>query len=84
MPYPEATIGLPRFRIILDFVFLDGLSLEELAHQRWAGRVDKIFVIVWEKMRDNGKAEAVLRSFVDYKFEKWSQIQMDGVVIYSQ
>ena len=84
MPDPEATIGLPRFRIILDFVFLDGHSLEELGRQRWVGRADKIFVIVWEEMREDGKAEAVLRSFADYQFEKWSEIKMDGMVVYSQ
>ena len=49
-----------------------------------AGRTDKIFVVVQEKMLSNGKAEALLKSFSDYEFGKWSETRMDGMVIYSQ
>jgi len=84
VPLPEAANGLPGFRIIFSFSLLDSASLEEITRQRWAGRTDKIFMIMNENMLGDGKAEAVLRTFVDYDFAKWSQIQMDGMVVYSQ
>jgi hypothetical protein len=73
----EAAIGLPRFRIILvdRIIFYD---------EKWAGRAEKIFVIVSERMRGDGKTATVLRSFVDYEFERWSEIQLDEMVVYSQ
>ncbi|HZM85927.1 MAG TPA: hypothetical protein VFF31_05145, partial [Blastocatellia bacterium] len=83
VPSPEAAIGLPRFRIIE--VHVDFSSLEEIAAgKKWAGRVEKVFVMVRETMRGNGKAEALLRLFVDYDIEKWRQIQLDGMIVYSQ
>ena len=84
VPAPEAANGLPGFRTIFSFNFLSDASLDQTALQRWAGRTDKIFVILDKAMRDDGKAEAVLRSFVDYDIHKWSEVEMDGMVIYSQ
>jgi hypothetical protein len=84
VPGPEAVVGLPHFRVILDFVFVDYESVEDIALWRLAGRAEKIFVILKEKNRDNGNAEALLRTFVDYDLEKWNQIQMDGMIVYSQ
>jgi hypothetical protein len=83
VPSPEAAIGLPRFRIIE--VHVDFASLEEIAAgQKWAGRAEKVFVIVQEKMLGNGKAEALLRLFVDYDVKNWRQISLDGMFVYYQ
>ena len=85
VPWPEAAVGLPHFRVILDFVFLDFVSLDYITHhQKFSGRAEKLFVIVREKNRDNGKADALLKLFVDYDFGKWAQTQIDGTVLYSQ
>lgn len=84
IPAPEAANGLPGFRVILEFLFVDGNSLEHTANQRWAGRAEKVFVILEGKLHNSAKAEALLRTFVDYDIEKWRQIQMDGMVVYSQ
>lgn len=84
VPQPEAANGLPHYRILFSFDFQDYSSLAEIARQRWAGRADKIFIILNEKMLGNGKAEAVLKDFVDYDYERWNQILMDGMVVYSQ
>ena len=81
-PHLDAAIALPRFRIIANL--LDFVALEHIARQKWAGRAEKIFVVVQETMRGNGKAEALLRSFVDYEFEAWHELQLDGMLVYSQ
>src|SRR5262249_24659023 len=74
-----ATSLFPRFRII----YIPGqyASLKEIAAETRAGRTDKIFVVVQEEMRLNGKAEAILRSFIGYEFNDWRQMMLDGVVI---
>ena len=82
VPSFSTALSLPQFRII----YIDGryLSLEEIAAHKLHGRAEKIFVIVQKELLINGKAEAVLRSFISYKFEKWRQINIDGMVIYTQ
>jgi hypothetical protein len=84
VPEPEAANGLPRFRILFNFNLLDTASLEDISHQRWAGRADKVFIVMYERMIGNGKADAVLRAFVDYDVANWDQKLMDGMVVYSQ
>jgi hypothetical protein len=69
---PGASIALPGFRILI----ADSVPK--------AGRTDKIFVIVTENMLSDGGAEVLLRSFSDYEFDSWSQVRMDGMVVYSQ
>jgi hypothetical protein len=72
---PEAAIALPGFRLI-------NADLNVLPQM--AGRTEKIFVIVQERMLSNGKAEGLLKSFSDYEFGRWSETRIDGMVIYSQ
>jgi hypothetical protein len=71
IPSPAAGISLPRFRIIII-----GWQQQPL---KWAGRVDKIFVVVPED-----EAEAILRSFTDYDFDNWSRMKLGGMIIYTQ
>lgn len=84
IPQPEAANGLPDFRILFSFDFQDSTPLTEIARQRWAGRTDKIFVVMNENMLIGGKADAALKAFVDYDADKWNQVKMDGMVVYSQ
>jgi len=51
---------------------------------RWAGRTDKIFVIMRETMIQDGRAGAVLKSFVSYDVNGWDQTHVERMVIYSQ
>jgi hypothetical protein len=56
-----------------------------LAALNFAGRAEKIFIVVQEEMLLNGKAEAELRSFSSYEFDKWKQIKLvDGMIVYTQ
>jgi hypothetical protein len=76
IPSPSAAISLPRFRILYIGV--------PIAAQTWAGRAEKIFVVVQGEMLLNGKAEALLRSFTGYEYDNWKQITLDGMIIYTQ
>jgi len=79
IPSASAAISLPRFRIIYF-----GWERRLRAGIKWAGRAEKIFVIVPEEMGLNGEAEAILRSFTDYNFDNWNQLNLDGMIIYCQ
>jgi hypothetical protein len=84
VPDPEAANGLPRFRILFSFHLLDSAPFDDIARQKWAGRTDKIFVIIDSRMRDPSKVDAVLRTFVDYDFRKWDRKKIDGMLVASQ
>jgi hypothetical protein len=82
VPSPLPAFGLPGFRII--YIAPQYLSFEQLAALNFAGRAEKIFVVVPEEMLLNGKAEAELRSFSGYEFDKWSQMKLERMFIYTQ
>jgi hypothetical protein len=84
VPQPEAAVGLPRYRILFSWHLLESSPLADIVGQRWAGRADKIFLIMNKAMLDDGKADAVLRTFVDYDVAKWQQVPLDGMVVFSQ
>jgi hypothetical protein len=65
-------------------IHLDFTPREIIASYKWAGRAEKIFVVVEDRMVDNGKAEALLKSFVDYGFDKWGAVEIDGMIVYEQ
>jgi hypothetical protein len=51
---------------------------------KFAGRAEKIFVIVPQEVQLTGTAEAILRSFTGYEFDSWRQTNLDGTIIYTQ
>jgi hypothetical protein len=73
---PSAVLGLPGFRAILI-----GWDRQPT---KWAGRAEKIFVVMPEMAPPNGEAEAILRSFDDYDFDKWGRTRLGGMIIYIQ
>ena len=82
LPSTEAAMGLPGFRTII--MPLEFPLPEMISVRSWAGKADRIFVVVQEKMLANGRAEALLRSFVGYSLDAWSQRRMGDMVVYSQ
>jgi hypothetical protein len=73
---PSAAVSLPRFRIII-------IGWDQLVPSKWAGRAEKIFVVVSEELLKD-ETEAILRSFTDYDFDNWSQMKLAGMIIYTQ
>jgi hypothetical protein len=76
----EAALGLPRFRIIP----VDLNIIRALSEYKWAGRVERIFVVVPEEALSDGKATVLLRDFADYDEGAWSKARIEGWVVYSQ
>jgi hypothetical protein len=85
VPWPSVAISLHEFRIILvDLNKGVPPSVDTTAALKWAGRTEKIFVVVREEMLQNGEAEAILRSFTDYDLNSWSSLKFDGMIVYTQ
>ena len=77
-----AGLSLPAgFRILRNFTIE---PLELTVPSIWAGRAERIFVIVPEEMLLDGRAQAILRSFSGYRFDNWRQMKLDGMIIYTQ
>ena len=82
VPSPLASLSIPtRFRILRNFPIE---PLKSTVPNSWAGRAERIFVIVPEEMLLDGKAQAILRSFTGYQFDDWRQMKLDGMIIYTQ
>jgi hypothetical protein len=81
--WPSVAIRLPEFRILLvDCKALPSMDMR--AALKWAGRTEKIFVVVPEEMHQSGDTEAMLRSFTDYDLDSWSRLKFDGITVYTQ
>jgi hypothetical protein len=76
---PGAFISLPRFRILFPF----GVWLGNIDGKKWAGRAEKIFVVLPEGTAPD-ETEAILRSFINYEFDDWKHTELRGMAIYTQ
>lgn len=59
-------------------------SLEELDGKPYRGRVDRLYVFVQRWLLANGKADAILRSFVDYPVDEWTMVSLGDMVCFYQ
>jgi hypothetical protein len=84
VPWPSVAISLREFRIILVDYKWALPSVDTTAALKWAGRTEKIFVVVREEMLQNGEAEPILRSFTDYDLNSWSSLKFNGMIVYTQ
>jgi hypothetical protein len=75
---PEMEFELRNARAILSHAEFE--SIELLASRRIAGVVDNLFIILPERFSSNGKAAAILSSFVDY--HDWGFTTVGGFRIY--
>jgi hypothetical protein len=79
--FPE--IGLDRRFVRLISTHADFETIEQLSSRRYHGRVPCLYVLIEAKLVDNGKAEAILKSFVDYPLDSWTKLPLDSFVAYS-
>ncbi|WP_170303170.1 hypothetical protein [Reyranella soli] len=82
MPSPELILEVKNARSWSNHA--DFESIDDLRKQIRRGRVDRLYVIVQRKLLDNGKADAILRSFVDYPIDGWTRIPLGDFVCFYQ
>jgi hypothetical protein len=79
---PEMGLEMRHARIIANQA--DFQSAEDLARRVYRGRVPRLYVVVQKRLVDDGKAEAILRSFVDYAPDQWARTPLGQFVAFSQ
>jgi hypothetical protein len=82
MPSPEIALEVRNARSSSNQADFD--SLEYLKSQVYRGHVDRLYVFVQKKLLGNGKADAILRSFVDYPIDGWTMVPLGDLVCFYQ
>ena len=59
-------------------------AVDVLASRRYRGHVQSIYIFLEKRMLQNGKAQAILRSFVNYDGMRWRQIDLGDYVCFFQ
>ena len=82
MPSPEVALEVRHARFWSNHA--DFQPIEELRREVWRGRVDRLYVIMQRKLVGEGKADAILRSFVDYPRDGWKEVPLGDFVCFYQ
>lgn len=80
VPSPEIGLEVRHARVLASHA--DFWSPETLRDQKYRGRVSRLYVIVQRRLVAQGKADLILRSFVDYPRSGWQEIQLGEFVCY--
>lgn len=78
---PSGEIGLEVRHIRVMANHADAVPLSVLANARHNGRVPRLYVLIQRKLVENGKADAVLRSFLDYSPREWRMTELPGAFV---
>ena len=78
---PELTLEMPNTRSLTSHADFD--PPEQLLTDVYRGRVKRLYVILQKTLVANGKAEIILKSFVDYRDDDWQRSDLDRFVVFS-
>lgn len=82
LPSPEIALEVRNARSWSNHADFD--SLETLRSQVYRGRVDRLYVFLQKRLLSSGKADAILRSFVDYSIDGWTMVPLGDLVCFYQ
>lgn len=82
MPSPEMALEARQARSWSNHA--DFEPLEDLRAATYRGRVDRLYVFLQKRLVANGKADAVLKSFVDYPIDGWTEVSLGDIVCFYQ
>lgn len=61
----------------------DFWAIEDMRNLKCRGRAPRLYVIVQKRLGGQGKAQAMMEHFVDYKPSKWNEMPLgDFVCLY--
>lgn len=80
VPSPEIGLEVRNVRVMANHA--DFWSIEDMRNQKFRGRVPRLYIIVQQKLVGEGKAKAMMASFVDYKPDEWKEKPLDGFVCF--
>lgn len=82
LPSPEIALEVRNARSWSNHA--DFEPIEALKSRVYRGRVDRLYVFVQKRLLSNGKADAILRSFVDYPIDGWTMVPLGELVCFYQ
>lgn len=82
LPSPEIALEVRNARSWANQA--DFESLQELKGRVYRGHVERLYVFVQKRLLENGKADAILRSFVDYPIDGWTMVSLADMVCFYQ
>lgn len=82
MPSPEIALEVRHARFWSNHA--DFEPIEDLRKEVYRGRVDRLYVIMQKKLLGEGKADVILRSFVDYPRDGWKEMPLGDFVCFYQ
>lgn len=82
IPSPEIGLELRQVRLITRHADFEALA--DLRRHEFRGRVDRIVVLVQERLKHDGKADAILGWFRDYPREAWHERDLGTFVAFEQ
>ncbi|MBX9945913.1 MAG: hypothetical protein K2Y40_17675 [Reyranella sp.] len=82
VPSPEIGLEFRHARVLSNHA--DFEPIDELRRQVYRGRVDRLYVLVQKRLLSDGKADAILRSFVDYPMDGWKMVPLGDFVCFYQ
>lgn len=81
VPTPELALDIRQARILTTDA--DFQSLAELTAEPRSGRVRRLYVVLPLSLERNGKADAILKSFVDYRPDEWKRSVVGPAAVYA-
>ena len=82
MPSPEIALEVRNARPWSNHA--DFQPVEELRRDIRRGRVERLYVILQKRLVAEGKADVILRSFVDYPRDAWKEVPLGDFVCFYQ
>ena len=79
---PEIALEVHNARVMANHAEYE--SIERLRNRLNHGQVPRLYVIVPQSLIRDGKAEAILRSLVDYPYDKWQATPVGRFVSFTQ
>jgi hypothetical protein len=81
---PSNDLGLEITNARVITVSAEFKEVAMLSAQRYSGRVKRLDVLLQKALIESGKVDAILRSFKDYEFHQWKQIDVGTFICFTQ
>jgi hypothetical protein len=80
VPSPEIALEVRNVRVMANHA--DFWAIEDIRNFKFRGRVPRLYVIVQKRLVGEGKAQAMVDKFVDYKPAEWKEMPLGDFVCF--
>jgi hypothetical protein len=80
VPSPEIALEVRNVRVMANHA--DFWALEDMRNLKFRGEVPRLYVIVQKRLVAQGKAQAMMDQFIDYKPSEWKEMPLGDFVCF--